>query len=221
MTEYEMSKSGHSLNVVEELALLALREDTGRPLVGWTQLQYGFAGAILAELALSGRIDLIDDRLHLISAEPVGDVECDRALEMFAAQRKNRRAGWWVQKIGGGKLRREVFDHLLEKGLVSDDSTKLFGIFPMLRLPETQPLLELHLRQRIQTALDRGTADDRTAAIIALAEVTGLRKKLFPDADKKTVKAILSNQWTGKAVKGVLDSITAGIAATVVVTSAS
>jgi len=221
MTDNRTGGGAGSPTLVEELALLALREDTGRPLVGWLHLQYGFAGAILAELAIAGRITLEDERLVLTSTVPLGDLESDRALAMFAEESKPRRPGWWVGKLGKNKLRKDVLDGLVERGLVHDESAKVLGIFPVVRLPEAQPLVELQVRDRIQLALDGGSISDRTAALIGLASGTGLLKKLFPEADKKRVKAILSDQWAGNAVQAVLMSITVGVTTSIVVTSAT
>lgn len=209
------------LSLVEELALLAIREDTGRPRVGWSQLQYGFAGAILAELAVTGRIGLDDKRLHLLSPAPTGHPLVDQVLQRFTEESKPHRPGWWIPKIGKYKLRMEVFGLLVARRLVTDESDKVLGIFPMLRLQETDPALEAQVKRRIQQALDGGPVDDRTGALIGLAAGCELLKKVFPTADKKRVKAILADQWAGQAVKDVLESVSAAVAASIVVTAAA
>lgn len=208
------------LTLADELALVSVRQD-GKPRVQHFQLECGLAGAILAELALAHKIDLRDKRLVVLDPTPGGHVGLDAILAQIIEEPKVRKPRWWVNKLRSKDLRLAVYAFLVREGLVTDETSKALGIFTVNSYPEANGQPKAAISQLIETALAGKECQERTAVLIALAGATGSLKKAFPDADRKLVKAIVDGNWAGKAVKEVLDSITAATTAAVIATTAA
>ncbi|MEV0613594.1 GPP34 family phosphoprotein [Nonomuraea sp. NPDC050404] len=207
-----------TVTIAEELLLLALSEDKGKPLVGGTQLDPALAGAILGELAIAGRVELSDKKLTVKDPAPLGDEELDAALALIA-EGKERAPAHWVQKLQSHKLRERLLSRLAAAGVLSEERGKVLGIFPVSRWPEANPGVEADVRERVSAVLMGAAPDARTAALIAITHAAGLTRKVFPDADKKRVKEIAEGAWAADAVAKTIASIHA-IAATVATTAA-
>src|SRR5215469_1341229 len=79
----------------EDLVLLAL--DAGQGSVVRTfVISYALTGAELVQLAASGRIDIVDDQIVLISRVPTGDAKLDAALARIGEPDSPSRPGEWV-----------------------------------------------------------------------------------------------------------------------------
>jgi hypothetical protein len=79
----------------EELLLIAYNATTGWQ-GGATELGCGLAGAVLVELTLAGRIDVVDGRMQAVDATPTGDPVLDDAPARIATSKKIRKPDWWV-----------------------------------------------------------------------------------------------------------------------------
>ena len=97
------------LKLYEELFLLSINDATGE-LVGAaaSYLPYGLAGAILAELALQGKVQVADNRLAVLNAHPTGDELLDGALAAIAASAKPRKLTHWINDIVSGNKLQEA-----------------------------------------------------------------------------------------------------------------
>jgi hypothetical protein len=81
----------------EDLLLLAL--DAGRGSLERTfVISYALTGAELVQLAASGRIDIVNDQIVLISRAPTGDAELDAALARIGEPDSPSRPGEWVAR---------------------------------------------------------------------------------------------------------------------------
>ncbi|MFF4771853.1 GOLPH3/VPS74 family protein [Microtetraspora fusca] len=212
------------MTIAEEILLLAYREDTGKPQIGSIELDAAIGGAVLAELAVNNRIDLDGKDVVAKDASPLGDAELDAALARIAGEPRQRRPEWWVGKLDSRKLRGRLLSRLAERGVLSEEQTKILGIFPSTRYPELDPTPEREVRHRVQSVLDGATPDERTGVLIAVLHAAKLDRKAFPDASRQRIKEIAEGEWAGAAVRKTIASIyaavTAGaVAATVVATS--
>ena len=74
------------LSLAEEIVLLSLDDETGRPVGrGGMAPDLALAGALLMDLALAGRLDTDRDRVMVVNAAPTGDAVRDAALAAVAA----------------------------------------------------------------------------------------------------------------------------------------
>ncbi|WP_329088350.1 MULTISPECIES: GOLPH3/VPS74 family protein [unclassified Streptosporangium] len=201
--------------IAEEVLLLAYDEEEGRQLIGSSELDAALGGAVLAELAVAGRIDLADKKVTVLDATPVGEEELDTALARIAAESKPRKPEWWVQRLHSGKLRGRLLSRLAERGVLDEERRKVLGIFPSTRYPERDPGVELAIRERVQSVLSGATPDERAAVLIAILYAAKIDRKAFPGASKERIKEITEGGWAGEAVSQTIAAINAAVMAAV------
>ncbi|WP_199701858.1 GOLPH3/VPS74 family protein [Jiangella rhizosphaerae] len=212
--------------IAEDLLLLAYDDESGKPGIDSTRLEYGLAGALLLELSLLGKVAVAGegeavkrDRLVVRDTSPVGDDVLDRALAELADDEGKK------PKNVLGSLRKGVRDLLLrrlaERGLLREESGTLLGIFPITRWPAADASHEAAVRQRLQDVLVTGLEPDpRTAALVSLLlAVDGLRKAVPSDdrrAVKRRAKEISEGAWAADAVKKAVQEVQAAVTAAIV-----
>ncbi|MEU4407775.1 GPP34 family phosphoprotein [Streptosporangium sp. NPDC023963] len=202
--------------IAEEVLLLAYDEEQGRQLIGSSELDAALGGALLAELAVGGRIDLADRKVAVLDATPVGDEELDTALARIAAESKARKPEWWVQRLHSGKLRSRLLARLAERGVLDEERRKILGIFPSTRYPERDPGVELAIRERVQSVLSGATPDERAAVLIAILHAAKIDRKAFPGASKERIKEITEGEWAGEAVSQTIAAVNAAVMTAVI-----
>ncbi|WP_327048876.1 GPP34 family phosphoprotein [Microbispora sp. NBC_01189] len=211
-----------TLTIAEEVLLLAYREDTGKPVIGSVELDAALAGAVVAELAVSRRVDFDDKKLVVTDDAPLGDEELDQALARISGESRRHKADWWVGRLRMGGLRKRLLTRLAVRGVLSEQTGKILGIFPTTRYPELDPSHERAVRDRVRNVLAGAQPDERTAALIAVVHAAKLDREAFPDAPKGRVKEIAQGEWAGEAVQKTIASVHAAvIAATTAATTAA
>ncbi|MGC5009867.1 GOLPH3/VPS74 family protein [Streptosporangium sp. DT93] len=202
--------------IAEEVLLLAYGEQDGKQLIGSTELDAAIGGALLGELAVTGRIDLADKKVVVRDATPLGDEELDAPLERMAAEAKARKPEWWVQRLQTGKVRKRLLTRLAERGVLDEERYRTLGIFPGTRYPERDPRVELEIRERVRNVLAGATPDERITVLIAVLHAAKIDRKAFPDASKERIKEIIEGGWAGKAVSDTIAAVNAAVMATVI-----
>jgi hypothetical protein len=205
------------MSLAEEFLLLAYADD-GTPLTDGMHLDNGLGGALLLELAMAARIDVVDKRVIVLDPTPTGDQLVDQALERIGEAEKSRRPGYWVSKFAKD-TRPRVLEKLVSDGVLTTEKDRVLGVFPRTRYPAaqgTESAVETDARMRMRAAvLGDGTVQPRTAALCALVAATDLDRKMFADLDRKRVKARLAEisqgEWAAKAVKATIEEIQAAI----------
>jgi hypothetical protein len=222
------------LTLAEDLLLLLLDDATGKPRVDSTSLDYGLAGAVLAELEVAGRIEVVEgegffgrDHVRVVDAAPTGDESHDAALRL--ADEKPRRGDQLVPRVSKG-LRPLILRRLEQRGIVSRESTRVFGIFGRDRWPAQDASAEQALRQRLHDVLVLGTTPDaRTVSLIALLSAIDQAHKILDidrverKAVKTRAKSLAEGSWTATAVRQAVRSSrassSAGASATIAAAS--
>ena len=210
------------MNLPEEFVLLAYRDD-GTPLTDGTHLDNGLGGALLLELALAEKVDVVDKKVVVLDAGPTGDPLVDSALRQVAEDEKGRKPGHWISKFAKG-ARDRVLDQLVAEGVVRPEKDKVLWVFPRTRYPAAhgvEPVAETEARQRMTGAVSGdGPVEPRTAALCALVAATDLDKKVFADLDRRQVKdrlkEISEGAWAAAAVKKSIEEIQAAVMVSII-----
>ncbi|TKK84373.1 GPP34 family phosphoprotein [Herbidospora galbida] len=197
--------------IAEDVLLLGYDEQKGQPTIGSTELNAGLAGALLAELAIKGRLSLADKKVVVTDETPVGEPELDAALARIAAEAKVRKPEWWVDKLQGAKLRERLLVRLVEGGVLSEERGKILGLFKTVKYPELDGSVERAVRMRVESVLNGAEPDKRTAVIIGIMHATKALKKQFPGADDARVKEITEGDWAGEGVKEAIAAVEAAV----------
>ncbi len=209
------------LRLYEEILLLELDDEKGTtPLDSHLNMEMG--GAILAELVMTGHLSIDGDKKKLVhrvvGAPRLGDPILAEAHKLVKTAKKPKKAKDWVQKFSGMKdLKNQVARQLVKKGVLKEGTDKVLLVFSRTVFPESNPGPERELRSRLEKAIftDTRDVDPETIVILALANATGLIRKLF---DKKELKArkqriedLASGQAVGKATREAMEAVQAAV----------
>jgi hypothetical protein len=138
--------------IVEDTLLLLFQPDSGT-IAGENILFYVLGGAVLADLALAGRVEAEEQGLTSLSKKPQ-DVQA-------------------VLAGIGPQLRGPVLDRVVARGDLHRAEGKVLGLFPTTKLTLASDRRS-DLIRRVRAALIDGDAPDpRTAASIALLSASG------------------------------------------------
>ncbi|MGC5285808.1 GOLPH3/VPS74 family protein [Micromonospora sp. DT231] len=206
-----------ALTLADELALLA-HDDAGTNRLGWPGLDHGLAGALLLDLAVAGRVELVDDRLVVTDPAPVGRPLLDDALARIAGERKLRKPQDWVTRLAKD-LPRRVLDGLVAAGVLRRESDRVFWVVPRTRYPSptgTEPAVETEARQRMWAAIvGDGPVPPRTAALLGLTRAVRLHRTLFGDLPRQRVERRLdeigAGDWGSAATRRAIEQTQAAL----------
>ena len=204
----------NTLNLPEEILLLALRDEDG--LVEATWIHQTLAGALLAELILGQHIEVSEDDQQIVSIassaqpRPKYGLLAD-ALERIENHKRQSSLQDWVSDLA---IRLPILDTVAEtlcdKGILQLEKKKILFFFSQKRYPEVDPKPEREIRDRLKSAItaDISAIDDRTRLLIALARSSHLIRvnlgrdfvRQYEDRIEAILAEDLSGQTTLKAV---------------------
>ena len=209
--------------IAEDLLLLLTADDTGTLAADSTNTNLALGGALLAELALTQRVDLAgpdervrEGRLVVRDAGPTGDGLLDDALATIG--RKEGRKPQSVVAAVGKRTRPRLYERLAAAGLLHAEEGRILGLFPTHRWPAAHSGHEAAVRAGLATALrDGGTTDARTRALVSLLlALKAVPKAVAPESVglserelKASAERIAEGDWVGKAVRSAIDTETA------------
>jgi hypothetical protein len=203
-----MDDTAASLPLAASLGLLLTRDD-GRFAVDTTGLDLSLAGAVLADLAIAGYIELSDTRVLLTATSTTpSDPILAGALGIIRAEAKPRSASWWVSRLQGKDLRTAVLSALVASGSLERVDRKVLGLFPASAYPEVDGATEQALRVQLGAVLTETVAPTpHTAALVALLGATTALRRQFGPVPKDTVRRITEGEWAAPAVTAVINEI--------------
>lgn len=211
--------------IAEDLLLLLLDEASGKPLVDATRTTHSLAGALVLELAMMGLLIPEDPKARkgkskiTATGRPPTDPLLDLAWNGFAD--KPRRAAAVIQKLDS-KVTDPLLQRIAEKGWVREERTKILGMFTRTSWPEVDGRHEAELRNNLGIVLSQGgRPDGRTGALVSLLLAAEALPKLFPEADKKQLKArakeLSDGEWAGAAVTQAISEVQTAVMMAVMV----
>lgn len=158
-------------------------------------------GAVLADLALAGRITLDAGLIRVTDATPTGDASADRVLAAIVAD-KPRKPAAWITKLYWGFPNR-VRDDMARRGVLHRRTS---SVFKVRSYSPTDPALEAEIRDRLGAAVAAGTTPDAwVAELAALVSGLGMYRNALPDLPvaraREGVDAIAAPGWTSAAVR--------------------
>jgi hypothetical protein len=215
------------MRLADELLLLAYSDDGTAEVSGYA-LDLGLGGAVLLELALAERFDVLDGRIVVVDPGPTGDPVLDDALVRVGGDKKRRKPRDWVQRLSKN-LRERLLDDLVAAGVLTREKDRVLGLFPRTRYPAAHGVVapaESGARQRLLAALDGpDPVPTRTAALAALVQAVGLAGKVFPGRPARQVKdriaemseaALAGDRWASDGIRKAIEEVEAGIMVAIV-----
>lgn len=208
------------LTLVEEVVLLALDDRTGalRPMP-LRAFDLALAGAVLADLALRGRIDTDPGQLTVLRAEPTGDPLLDPALEVLAKAGAPAPVAEWLNVLSQrhAALESAALDRLVARGMLRREDRKLLWIFGARRYPTADGTERAEVRARLSALiLGDDLPDPVDAILISLLRASHLTATLFSGAEFRARAARVENlakmDLVGREVAAAIDSIGLAVA---------
>lgn len=158
------------LSLPQAFLLLATNDKDGKPEVPVFALRTTLAGAILAELAMLGAIELQGKHVRATGTVPQTDFQHE--LELIRGKSRPHTPKAWVAILEGRAEVRRVYEAMVSQGIVEHVGEKHLGRFRAVRYPKKDHASEEALLKRIQAALDSALSNPEAAASKA-AEATG------------------------------------------------
>ncbi|MFF4532898.1 GPP34 family phosphoprotein [Streptomyces sp. NPDC001407] len=196
------------LTLPEELLLLSFDPATGRRLCRHRFLQYGVAGAVLAELELAGRIVAEYDHPAVTNPVPPEDPLLAMALATLPPPGKGRagrgpRAVTWVRRTSR-RLEEPWLRRLVERGALRPEQVKVLGLFPSTRFPAGPAERHTEAREHLAAAVRTGFAEPRGRVLAALLSATGAGRRVWPGPDgraaRRAMRQLVRREWPALAV---------------------
>ncbi len=171
------------LTFTEEIVLLALDDQSGAALhLPVTALSYGLAGAVLADLAVAGKIDTDAARLTILDPSPTGDPLLDPWLALIAAENKVHSVAYWLSVLSDRRAEIEspALDRLLARGILRRQDKKILWVIGLRRYPTIDGHERTEVRTRLgQLILGEDLPDPRDAMLISLLRGCHLTDHIF------------------------------------------
>lgn len=214
------------LRIHHELLLLALHDRKGTMAFG-SMVELGLGGGILMELLQDGRVRIVDEGtrrkkefVEVLDASPTYDSAMDAALKKLKGLKRRGNPSDTVTRIGHlTKLRALVARDLCRKGVLRETEQEILLLFRRKVYPTVDPGPETELVSRVRGALEGdGPVDDRTASLIAVADVTDALGAIYPRKDRKRLKARIrevSASGGGAAARDAIEAARAAVTAAV------
>ena len=190
---------------------------------------YALAGAVLLELALAERLDVVDKRVAALPGAPLREPVLADALSAIERD-KRRRAKDWIPRLSRS-LRKRVLADLVRGGLTGMQVTHVLKVFPSTRYPVTDAAALPELRAAVEAAVrgagtvaESPVAEPRVAALCSLIGPAGLGRRLFPDLPRRELRRRLDEisrgTWASEAVRAAVREVQAATAAVAAVAAA-
>ena len=182
-----------SLTMPEEILLLMLDDETGR-LIDRAAPSGDFAlsGAILAELALAGRIDTDPRRLFVGNPTPTGDALLDEVMQRIVAEAEPHGSRWWIEALArdADRYRDVYFDRLVKRGVLKLEEGRFLWFFAERRYPVISDKEEREVKARLMAVLfEDGVPETRDSLLIGLTRAAGLFPLLLAPAELDRAQA--------------------------------
>ncbi|MEU3880507.1 GOLPH3/VPS74 family protein [Streptomyces californicus] len=202
-----MTDDASALTLPEELLLLTLDTERGRPLGNRSFLRYAVAGAALAELELQGLIREERGRVQVVTPlDPAHPVLSTLLGTLGAPARKSRFFSGTSPRVWTRQYARNAEElhlaHLVERGLLRREARRVLGVFPSLRHVPGDPDLTGATRWRFGQAEARDFPDARSRALAGLVSATGLAGTLTTTGreGRSAMRTARRTHWIASAV---------------------
>ena len=220
------------LNLIEEFLLIALDDEKGQFVIDSTHLYYGFAGAILLEMALREKIDVSGEKVKLIEDGYEVEMAINKVIDQIKAS-KPLKLKEWIQILAkqAKELKEDTLFSLQNKGILSKEEHKILWIIPNTKYPTNNITPENKVRQRLSDVMLRGAkSESRDVMLLSLINVSDLTKEAFRDKEeykvvkekiKEVTQDIKISHSINKSIREIQAAIMVAMMSVVIVTTTS
>lgn len=190
------------LNLIEQFLLIALDDDKGRFVTDTTYLYNGFAGAILMELTILGKIELRGKNVSLLDSTLVNHNVLDQSVNAIKGLKKEKSVAFWIGTFNANAkdIQNMVLNGLIQEGILRKEKGRILWVIPYTTYPTENPVPENKVRTRIEEVILHGSPPEaRELMLLSLLDVCQLTKEAFRDNDAlkiatKRIKELTKNE---------------------------
>jgi golgi phosphoprotein 3 len=198
------------LTLYDELFLLSISDAKGE-VVGSvaSYLPYGLAGAVLAELALLGKVQAERRRLSVVDSTPAGDELLDESLALIALSDRPRTLTHWISALGARKMQKRIAKGLVTKNVLRVERKRILWVIPYDAHPQQDASAKYWIKGKLRTVvLAGGEADPHTVALLSLLRACHLLDLVFTKDERKAaadkINELVNGELLGEAVAQTL-----------------
>lgn len=194
------------LTIFEELLLLSIHEDKGT-FIGSAvdKINAGIIGAVLAELALAGAIQIQENhRLRVLQDNSLEDDVLNNVLEGLKASDKERKIGYWISALNQKpeKYRKQILERLIQKGVVTQEDDHVVWVIPSPLQPELKASTKYWVKDRLRRiVLTSAEAKQGDIALLSLLKACNLLDLVFLKDERRLASRQISELVVGDALK--------------------
>ncbi|MFG2191253.1 GPP34 family phosphoprotein [Streptomyces sp. NPDC048639] len=195
------------VTLAEELLLLALDPATGKPRCRGSFLQYGLAGAVLAELEAAGRIVEDHGRITLMNPVPIGDPVLDGALASLPGPRKAKgvRIQRWIRG-SSWQIEEACARRLAQRGAIRIEKHRSLLFFRYHLYPSAGYDWSTPAVARFRSAAKVRFPDRRSRMLAGLVSAVDLASGIVPGSGgarriRREMHRLTDEQWPASAVR--------------------
>jgi golgi phosphoprotein 3 len=194
------------LSLFEELLLLSIHEDKGTFIRSVQEkINTGLVGAILAELALLGVIQIQENhRLHVGDVNSLEDDILNEALDAMKESEKDRKSGYWINAFTQKpeKIRKRITERLIEKGIVTQEDDHLLWVIPSPMEPEKKASTKYWIKRRLRSIiLASEPAEQRDIALLGVMKACDLLDLVFLKDERRLASRLIGELVVSEALK--------------------
>ena len=193
-------------SLFEELLILAVHEDKGT-FIGsaFENINTGLVGAILAELALRGVIQIQENhRLRVVDVSAIEDEILNEALDIMKDSEKERKSGYWVNSLTQKpeKIRKHITERLIQKGIVTQEDDHLLWVIPSPLQPEVKASTKYWIKRRLRSiVLASNEAEQRDIALLGVIKACDLLDLVFLKDERRLASRQIGELVVSEALK--------------------
>ena len=206
-----------TLTLAHDLMLLSLDPETGQRRRA-SAMGFGMVGALLAELALSGRFYMESKKVRVVDPSPTGEPRTDDLLSRLVTDTP-RKPQAWAQKLQNA-FTKEVLTDLCTAELVRREESRFLGLmWDTSRYPQLGGAHRDRLLTDLRGVMVGGLAPTapRVVALGSLVVAVDLHPRVFPGARKRELRSRLRELdragWASEAVRRAIEAAAGAAAA--------
>jgi len=205
----------NDLSIAEELLLIALDDETGKLLpLPDRALDYGLAGAVIADLTREGRLEVTEERIVVKDCRPIDSATQDLGLkELVESKVESLRTALAHLAGDGHTLRKRITQQLLEKGILEEKDKEILWVFHVSRYPLAEKGEEEAVKDRLRRGISGGEAlmSPRDHVLLSLIHACQLSHIIFTEeeiaANREQIEQAAEHDKIGSAVRECLIEI--------------
>ncbi len=192
--------------IFDDLFLLSLHGEKCTLLPGISKnLRTGLSGAILAELAVQGKLQVVgSSKLDLVDSIPMGDEILDEAISLFQKEEKARKPSFWIGLLGE-KLRpgkKQMVARLVAQNVLSQGEDGISWTLPFADTPNPKASAWfLHKNRLRELVLTQGEAPLCQLSLLSIMKASKLLRLVFTRDERKIAQRWIYVTLIDRAMK--------------------